>query len=525
MLTPKGTIAGKHIVVYDSGGKRRVTPAQLRTILRKHPTNDTLRRLGQASGTMWQANKSAAWAADVPVPAHALPYLALLSIEASNDYRGHDLTDEEFIELVRMFYDLDEPLLSDLGEDEKGAVSFLLRAGRQFDFQGELRHQLPRTVLLLRDTWPRVKQAAAISPLEDLERITRLSFDQLLFFGWAYAGASASGFFRPYSEGPTPLFSIAAQDAFLRWISADYSTIRQLVADAKKMLPNESFDPFRFNPLTVFPAIRPDQQPDPRNGPVYLVPSQRLLFERVHRGLYHVLADHHRGESDGENPFRVAFGFVFQEYVGELLRRALGAEHVIAERTYREGPSDVQTVDWIVVEGDRGVLVEVKQSTLSLPAKTLGDLARARADTKKSLAKAMRQIERTEAAIRRRVSGLEDLAHISEFEHLVVTYDTLYWANAFLRDLAVAEFGTNPPHVHASAIEDFEYVLGRAEEGLTNLLSRKRTGPNGEDHMDFDDWLSYEDGESGRRENPFLSERYHKVFRDWGVSQNLNAWR
>jgi len=67
MLIPKGTIAGKHIVVYDGAGKRRVTIAQLQTFLRKHPTNDTLRRLGQASGMMWQANKSAAWAADMPV--------------------------------------------------------------------------------------------------------------------------------------------------------------------------------------------------------------------------------------------------------------------------------------------------------------------------------------------------------------------------------------------------------------------------------------------------------------------------
>jgi len=436
------------------------------------------------------------------------------------------MTDDEFVELVRMFYDLDEPLLSNLGEDEKGAVSFLLRTGRQFDFQGELRHQLPRAVLLLRDIWPRVKQAATISPLDDLERIIGLTFDQLLFFGWAYAGASASGFFRPYTEGPAPLFSIAAQDAFLRWISADYSTIRQLAEDAKKILPNESFDPFRFNPLTIFPAIRPDQQPDPRNGPVYLVPSQRLLFERVHRGLYHVLADHHRGASEGENPFRVAFGFVFQEYVGELLRRALGADHVIAERTYREGRSDVQTVDWIVVEGDRGVLVEVKQSALSLPAKTLGDLTRARADAKKSLAKAMRQIERTKHAIQRKTPGLEDLAHISEFEHLVVTYDSLYWANAFLRDLAIEEFGADPPHIHASAIEDIEYVLGRCtDEGLAGLLRRKRTGPNGEDHMDFDDWLCHEDGEHARRENPFLSERYHKVFRDWGVPGHANAWK
>lgn len=63
-------------------------------------------------------------------------------------------------------------------------------------------------------------------------------------------------------------------------------------------------------------------------------------------GLYHVLADHHRGAGAGENPFRVAFRHVFQAYVGELLRQAVGANAVLPERAYRDGPSDVDTVDW-----------------------------------------------------------------------------------------------------------------------------------------------------------------------------------
>ena len=347
------------------------------------------------------------------------------------------MTDSDIAKAFQLFHDLRQPATTNLAQDVGEAVGLVIRSGNQFSFQENRRYQLARTVLLLRDVWARTELASAVKPLDDLTRLTGLDLDRILFFGWAFTGASGDGFVRKYApDAKAKLFSVDAQEHFFNWVSTDYWTIRNRAEDARINVPDDSFDVFRFNPLVLFPIVRPDKQPDPGNGPLFLVPCARLLFERVHRGLYHLLADAHRGEGV-ENAFRSAFGHVFQEYVGDLLRAALGASNVFFERKYPDGKSPSWiSVDWIVRNGNRAVLIEVKQSALSLPAKSLGDLAQARADLRKTIAKAMTQLARTENAIRANTSGLEDLADVVEFERLIVSYDPIYWANSFTRDLA-----------------------------------------------------------------------------------------
>jgi hypothetical protein len=513
MDRPSALIAGKPVFVYDPGPK--TSPSELRKLLRRHSTFPTIAGLGELCGQIWARGVPGGMLGEVPLPLHAIPYLALLSIEVSNDYRGGPMSVTDLARIARAYLALDEPDFGRLGEDERAAFSFLLRTGGRFDFQRELRHQLPRIVLLLRDIWPRVEKARALSPTDDLVMLTGLDLDRLLFFGWAFSQAGTKGAFEPYTESQGfPLFSLEAQATFLSWASADYQMLRRMGAEARAALPNDTFDPYRFNPLAVFPIVRPDRQ----NGRTYVLPCQRLLFDRVHRGLYHLLAEHHRGGGAKENPFRSAFGYVFQEYIGHLLRPALGTSRVHGERRYRLGAAECDSVDWIVIEGEVGVLVEVKQSALSLPARSLGDMVAARADLKKTIVKAVRQLEQTEAAIKTARQGLEDLAGVREFERLVVTYDTLYFGNSFMRELVREELGPGSPHVHVCAVEDFEYLLGRCRmEGLHSILRRKRFDPNGGDGMDFKDWLAYETkNDGGQPENPFLTAKYREILRSWG---------
>lgn len=518
MLTPRAHLAGKPVFTYPTMG-RRTMPGDLRALLKKHPARHTLRQLGEIGGKQW-ASPHDGFRGGAPIPPHAIPYLALLAIESSNDHRGSPMTEGDLRRVGQVFMDLVEPASQRLAEDPDAPIEVVLRLSRQFEFQGELRHQLPRIVLLLRDIWPTVEKARAISPCDELVRLTGLTLDQLLLFGWSFCHAGIQGWFRPYTEGAAfKQFSIEAQAAFLRWASADYKMIRQLAEEERKKLTDETLDPYRFNPLLRFPLVRPDVQPNPKLGEVYLLPCHRWLFARVHGGLYHLLADHHRGEGSGENPFRVAFGHVFQEYVGELLKKALGGNAVFPERQYRESGSDLDTVDWIVIEGDAGVLLEVKQASLSFQARGLGDLRAARKDLAKSVVKAVRQLNRTEAAIRAGVRGLEDLSRVREFERLVVTYDTIPFANSLLRDLASRDVGANAPHVHACSIDEFEYILGRCPtETFHGFLRRKRLGPEGQDMLDMKEWLAYEDArEMKTTDNPFMTGKYRELMGAWGV--------
>jgi hypothetical protein len=192
---------------------------------------------------------------------------------------------------------------------------------------------------------------------------------------------------------------------------------------------------------------------------------------------------------------------------------------VICERRYRDGHTDLDSVDWIVIEGDVGVLLEVKQASLSFQARGLGDLTAARADLTKSVVKAVRQLMRTEAAIRAAMRGLEDLSHIREFERLVVTYDTIPFANSFLRDLAARELGADAPHAHVCSVDELEYLLGRCRtEALHAILRRKRLDPEGQDVMDIRDWLAVEDArDKTNTQNAFMTARYRELMRAWGL--------
>jgi SEC-C motif len=523
VLREQGTLAGKRVFVHPGRGDRH--PGDLREHLKRFPTRSTLSQLGSISFSLDHppphlAESVAGYAPfkGTIVMTHSLPYLALLSIESSSDHDGRPMDDRDFEDACNIFLNLKHPAVGRLASNERGAVEYLLRNAQSFAFQAEQRHRLPRVVMLLKEIWPTVVKAQNVRPIDDLVQITGLDLDRLLFLGWAAYSASQKGWFRPYapeSSKVAPLFSAEAQQVFLTWASADYDTIRSNASTYAHDLPDDTFDQYRFNPLAVHPIVRPDVQPDPAAPPVYLVPSHRLLFERVHRGLYHVLADHHRGKSEHENPFRSAFGLVFQEYVGQLLESAIGQPRVLPERSYRSANGDVDSVDWFVVENDHGVLVEVKQSSLSLPTRTLGDIEHARADVKKSLAKAIRQIMRTSVDVQAGSRGLEDLAHVRSWEHLIVTYDQVPWANSFLRDLARQEVGPNAPHVHVAAIEEFEYLLGGCRrDTLSNILRRKRVGPDRADGMDFKDWMARD---ADMHENPALSKKYHELFESWGV--------
>jgi hypothetical protein len=359
-----------------------------------------------------------------------------------------------------------------------------------------------------------------------LESITGLTLDQILWIGQVCAGLPDEGYVRPSMMRPTaeeygelgPLLTEETCRRFFAWMSASYATLREEAV--KYRPPRESYDQYRFNPLTVYPLVRPDVNPDPANGPVYLVPCRRLIVERVTQGLYHDLAKHHM-KSGGANPFKVAFGYVFQNYVGLLLGHALRPDTVHGEWKYGVNASVRDTPDWIIIEGSRAVLIEVKQSGLFLDAKMWGQLVALRKDLKKTLAEAAHQLAAFEEAVVSGVPGLERLKAVTEYERLVVCFDSVHWGNSLIRDeiaaLQAAGDIAKPFHVHVAAIQEFEYVLGRCWRGsLFDLLRAKRANPD-EDQMDFKDWMGHRRVDEAEHGNPFLSEKFNELNAVFGI--------
>ena len=393
MLKEVGSIAGKPAYSYPA--QPLVSVQQLRQQIRRFPTYLALRQFGQLSALMLASGRSTEFVGGLPLQAHALPYLALVSIESSNDYRGMRIDEAGLRKLASMYLSLSMPDPETL-DTRRGALEFLLATSQTLGHQGEMWNQTARTLSLFKDIWRRVPQANGIDPQSDLSKAVGIDLDRIVFFGQSFSGGAGQGHTRPFPQSVAAIFDRDAQREFLGWASADYGTIRQWPRPAGTD-PNPMLELYRFNPLALYPMIRPDVDPDPNpnHGPLYLIPCPRLLYERVGRGLYHLLAERYRG-AGSENPFRTAFGFVFQEYVGTLLRNAVGTENVLAERRYPSADGDIDTVDWFVLQDDCVVLVEVKQSSLTLRTKTTGDLDVAIGDLRKTLGKAATQLYRTE---------------------------------------------------------------------------------------------------------------------------------
>jgi hypothetical protein len=519
----KATIAGKRVLVLD-GGQQPTRLRDLQQYMGRFSTREMLAYIGKVATASGDIDDDIPRIAGTPVPFHCLPYLALLSIEWSNDHRGGAPTDAAFAKAVGMFINLPTPLEGS-GDEPAAGVEYLLRLGaQQFSLRGLSVYPLPRTLLIFRDLWPTVAKARSVTPLEVVRKLTGNDLVQNILFGIAFYGASKAGFFRPYTAPPTQgplrdLLDMTAQGRFLDWVSASYTRIRTF---ARQVVLDDTFDPHRFNPLIVYPVIRPDLQP-PGNGQAYLVPIGRLLWERVSRGLYHNLATYYDA-GGGENPFRVAFGYVFQEYVGLLLREALGQERVLPEWRYSTTGGQRDTPDWVVLEGDRAVIVEVKQSSLALDTRKWGDICRFRQDLAKTLGKAAGQLFQFETEIRRGTKGLERLSGVTSFERLVVTWEPVSWGNSLIREEIDLTSQTSQEgqvgHVHVITIDEFERLLGYCwRNSLFDLLQRKRLGPDGQDAMDFFDWMVLHlKGSGPAPANPFLMRTLNGFLEASGLS-------
>jgi hypothetical protein len=487
-MANSASIAGKNLLVYSTSGDRSYSPEDIGDFLKRFELYHALRLIGVVSCELASTQ-------DAPVNDGVLAYLAMRLIESSNDYRRETMSRADLGKAVDMYWGLPDPIAND-----QNSSSCLLRFSSQFDYQRDLSNFLPRTLAIYRNLWSLVPEAVPIDTA--IRSLTGLSIEELLVLCFAFSGQTnkSHGFFRTYPEDrlsdekEKQFFSQKKQEAFVRWISCDYKTFRQMSKAELLKIDAPSFEKFRFNPLVIYPAVSPDKNPSPGIRQVHIVPSLRLMLERVTKGLYFELSNYFR-EPGRKNLFRTSFGYVFQTYVGELLKDAIGAEKVCSERQYDKDHK--LTTDWIVRSADRAILIEVKQSGMHLEAKSFGDLERVRKDLASTIAKAVHQLFKFDEAIRSGLfAELSDLHAVREIEHVVVTHDRTYFSNSILRQqvrLALSEAATKPPddfHWHVISIDELENLLGMDGVPLEDLLRAKRLSPE-EDIMDFGDYLGH----------------------------------
>lgn len=506
-----GSLLGKRVAV--TSDPSTTSPHELRRHLARFNLAFLLRRIGELHAEIGtRAFVSVGGAAVHP---HSLPYLALVAIESSSDDVHTIPTQMDIAEAARIFNGLDEP--QDLADES--VFEFLIRMGYAQFAGPDLRNSIARTWLLYETVWPSCVKAASFDISQAIRHETGLSLRQVMALGFAYSGRSSQskqGYWVPYSDeaiGPlTATLGIGADEhrRFLNWIAASYAEIREL--GAKLPVP-AGYEKYRLSPFLIKPVVRPDQPPDGVEH-IHLVPAPQHLIRRVSDGLYHALAT--ASDAGGrENPFRTAFGFVFQAYVGRLLEAGCNAT-VLPEWDYGPKGVRVHTPDWLVLEDDRLVVVEVKQSALTLATKVLGSLDTLASDLQRTLLGGARQLVKFKAAVEARAPGLERLTDAKHIELMLVTHDPLPWANWVLRE-HIAKAVQGAEAIHFCSVDDFENLQRYCwRTSMFSLLAEKRAGTGNAMSFDFREWLA-ERGKPPVPDHPVLAAAFADLSATWGL--------
>lgn len=515
MSRSEESIFGKNIITYTPRGGKRYSPDELGQYLRKFKLCDALRLIGEVSSKLRGHKKL--HIKNVPIFNGVLAYLSMRLIENSNDYRSLDMTIDDLLTAIDMFFGIPDPFEYDRSNEQGCLIRF---GASQLDYDREARHLLPRNLIIYGDLWKTVEGSKQIDIADAIQRFCGLTLQEILLLSFLFSSRSNNGFFCLYEEKWTDdypslknYFSLDKQQAFANWISCRYSEFRTL---SRADLPQATeYEKFRFNPLCLKPAIIPDRNPKPGSSQVYITPIPSLIYERVTRGLYFSLSEHF--SSGKSNPFRGAFGSVFQEYVGLLLKKTFGANNVQQEWKYVCRKNYKDTPDWFVIQNGVAVMIEVKQSGLYLNAKKWGDIKDIQKNLTQSIGAGVEQMCKFERDVESGLCTVPDWFNgIKITERLVVTYDRSYFLNSTLRDEVRQLYPSisETYHWHTIAVEELEYFLGIVGTNFVDALAEKRLDTEGDD-MDFRDYYSRKCSKEDCR-NPYLDSVYDKFFGELG---------
>lgn len=233
--------------------------------------------------------------------------------------------------------------------------------------------------------------------------------------------------------------------------------------------------PYEPNPLMWMPIITVQGH--------YYAPYPELVAYAASRGLFFRCG----GEWGGAFP--EAFGDWFEHYVGDLLRTRVQGGQVIGAAEERELGYVGKNVDWTVLMGSSGLLIECKSSALFRPGKVLATPASVKKDLATNLVgkgKGLFQLYEKLQAIRKRnlpTVLMERYANITTWYPVVILYDQIQHANnkqvlRNLLDSALREAGISEFNYQIWHVEELENFLDLVpEEDLIPEIHRKWEDP------------------------------------------------
>lgn len=371
--------------LFKSSRRNMITENELREAFRRYNLRHALITIGSLSSAIFFGNvpnKIGKHAFNDPktgttISQYALSYLAnILLTSNANDYKSALLTDgdDNITVLCSIYNSLQDPLLDaeigDKGLDD--LHSFLIRTYyEQLDLQLSGDYLIAKDLTLFRDLSPTIEDDGIGSLAEVFQNSTGLSFEeyfQIGFLIFTYLQHEPIIRISAISRTSIPELKIVIKEEsirnFINSLKSNYPCFRREDEEINCNM-DQRYTKSRYNPLIQYPIVETNSIDSNER---FVIPNTVNYSRKVFGGLFWWF--HRYFEDQGKHlDFRTYFGKVFHEYVGLILYKIFGSEHVHREIFYGSG---IRFVDWWVERGDKVYLFEVKTYQFALESKRTG---------------------------------------------------------------------------------------------------------------------------------------------------------
>lgn len=308
----------------------------------------------------------------------------------------------------------------------------------QFPFEPGLFSEFSRPAILFDEITNQLKGLPDIPEFDfhsKFQAINRVSVADFITTGFVISSASHGNFAvnRDYFKKIRKQ-GINISDESLRLV------LNQLAADKTKFIElyerrknsDRRFRMYDFNPLFSYPIIRPcqDKQFSTPSKDYIHAPVPELVASRISTGIFYQMYNVYGTE------FSQYFGFVFESYVGRILKECLLSEELLSESDIRDfyPTAKGKAPDWIIVDGSTLLLFECKATRFSRAAQAIASEESVRSSLAQ-VKKGLKQLASFIAACSAKISELQKFNHCSEIKPILVSLEPLFLINShFFRE-------------------------------------------------------------------------------------------
>jgi hypothetical protein len=300
--------------------------------------------------------------------------------------------------------------------------------------------QFARTLLLftriprLMSGKPEIKNFDFEAHFRKINKVSTKDFVKVAFTAYAAAVKNA-GFTRGYFEKAKDQGAILPSDRDVKMILGQLSAYPEKFNKSYEHHKNKDrlFTMYDFNPLFLYPIIRPWYKPNTKFVSMHLdrfiTPLPELISYRISPGIFYQMFNTFMTK------FSDYFGHIFEYYIGEVIKNSLHSSIILSEKEIRESyPEEKRKVpDWIVIEGKTAILFECKATRFMRSATSIGS-EEAVNDSLKQVLKGLRQLYDFRVACELKKPGLEALHNCTKFKPVLITLEPLLLTNGLLRE-------------------------------------------------------------------------------------------